>query len=146
MKKYDEYQKLMRYKCGYYSFIFLNCMLGLNAFLGIQFNVQWGETKELELLMIILLALWFFNVSCVYNHAYYRKGEEKRWALWLFLVLGITHLCLVIGTDHSPSEPIFSDGKIGFKLIHLLSPITLLSISVPYFIRDLIDKKKDIID
>ena len=133
----------MRYKCGYYSFIFLNCLLGLNAFLGIQFNLQWGETKELELLIIILLALCFFNVSCVYNHAYYRKGEEKRWALWLFLVLGLIHLLLVVSTYNSPSEPIFSDGKIGFKLIHLLSPITLLAISVPYFMRDLIDKRKE---
>ena len=63
MKKYDEYQKFMRYKYGYYSFNSLIFLVVFNYLIGLFFNFHWAITKELEIIiLLIMIALFFINM------------------------------------------------------------------------------------
>ena len=57
MKQYDEYQKFMRYKYGYYSFMTLILLIVSNYILGLIFEVQWAQTKELETIIITFITV-----------------------------------------------------------------------------------------
>lgn len=143
MKQYDEYQKLMRYKYGYYSFIYLISLLALNYILGLFFNFQWGATKETEMLIIMfVVAIFFANIS-VYHNAYFRKNDNKKGISWLFLITGLFSLYTTYQTFLFMPEEIIIDGKIGSGAIQLFSGILFLSIPVTTFIRNRIDKKME---
>jgi len=71
LNKYDDDQKFIRYKYGYYSFNSLIVLIALNYIFGQFFNFQWGATKELEIIILIgITALCFINI-CVYKNAYF---------------------------------------------------------------------------
>lgn len=76
MKDYDEYQKIMRYKYGYYSFILLLALLLLNEFIMTSPDPQWGETNGLETLFIMGIVLFVFNIATIYHNAYFSKREN----------------------------------------------------------------------
>lgn len=69
MKQYDEYQKFMRYKYGYYSFMTLILLIVSNYILGLIFEVQWAQTKELETIIITFITVLFFINISVYHNA-----------------------------------------------------------------------------
>lgn len=141
MKQYDEYQRLMRYKYGYYSFISLIGLITLNYFLGLFSNLQWGVTKDLEMLIIMyIIVLFFVNIS-VYHNAYFRKNDNKKVISWLFLITGLFGLYTTYQTFLIMPEEIILDGKIGRGAIQLFSGLLFLSIPITTFIRNRIDKK-----
>lgn len=69
IKQYDEYQKFMRYKYGYYSFMTLILLIVSNYILGLIFEVQWAQTKELETIIITFITVLFFINISVYHNA-----------------------------------------------------------------------------
>jgi len=140
MKQYDEYQKLMRYKYGYYSFISLIGLIMLNYFLGLSPNLQWGATKELEILIILFLVVLFFINISIYHHAYFRKNDNKKGISLLFLLTGLFSLYI---TFLIMPEEIIIDEKIGSGAISLFSGLLFLSIPITTFIRNRIDKKME---
>lgn len=143
MKKYDEYQKLMRYKYGYYSFVFLICLFILNYLFGQFFNFQWGATKELEMLIIMfVVALFYVNIS-VYHNAYFHKNDDKKSYSWLFLIIGIISLYTTYQNFLISPEEIIINGKLGRGAIQLFSGLMFVSISITHFIRNKIDEKKE---
>lgn len=143
MKRYDEYQKLMRYKYGYYSFISLVSLIILNYFLGLLFNLQWGATKEIEMLIIlVIVGIFFANIS-VYHNAYFRKTDNPKGTTWLFLFVGLFSLYATYQTFLFQPEEIIINGKIGRGAIQLFSGLMFISISITYFIRNRIDKKME---
>lgn len=74
MEKFDEDKKMIRYKCGYYSCMFLVRAIIINTILD-MFNIQWGETKETEVILLMFLAMFVFIISSVYNNAYLEKAR-----------------------------------------------------------------------
>lgn len=143
MKQYDEYQKLMRYKYGYYSFISLISLIILNYFLGLFPNLQWGATIETEMLIIVFVVVIFFANISVYHNAYFRKKDNKKGISWLFLITGLFSLYTTYQTFLFMPEEIIIDGKIGSGAIQLFSGILFLSIPITTFIRNGIDKKME---
>lgn len=145
MKKYDEYQMLMRYKCAHYSFNLLISLLLANTFLGIrlQSRWEWGTIREVEILIIICITLVFHTIISVYHNAYYKKGYEKRNYMWLFLFLGILNLVFTIEYYITNPSSILIHGKIGFQFFRLIPAMSALSISTPYFVRNAIDKRRE---
>jgi len=143
MKQYDEYQKLMRYKYGYYSFIYLIGLIILNYFLGLFPNLQWGETKELEMLIITFIVVLFYANTSVYHNAYFRKNDNKKGISWLFLITGLFSLYTTYQTFLIMPEEIIIDGKLGGGAIQIFSSLLFLSIPITTFIRNRIDKKID---
>ena len=143
MKKYDDYQKSMRYKYGYYSFIFLNSLLVLNYLLGLFFDLQWGATKELEMVIILFVVGLFFANACVYQNAYFHKNDDKKSYSWLFLILGGISLYTTYKTFLISPEELIIDGKLGRGAIQLFSGLLFVSIPLTYFIRNRIDRKRN---
>ena len=141
VKQYDEFQKLMRYKYGYYSFISLASLIILNYILGLFLDFHWGATKELEILIIVYIVALFFVNICVYHNAYFRKNDNKMILSWLCLITGLIGLYTTYQTFLIRPEEIIIDGKIGSGVIQLFSSILFLSIPVTDFIRNKIDKK-----
>ncbi|SEL23819.1 hypothetical protein SAMN04488700_0385 [Carnobacterium iners] len=144
MKQYDEYQKLMRYKYGYYSFIYLISLLGLNYLLGLFFNLQWGATKETEMLIIMFVVVIFFTNISVYHNAYFRKKDDKKVYSWLLLIVGLFSLYTTYQTFLIMLEEIMINGKINEGATRFLSGSLLVSIPITYFIKNKIDKKIEI--
>lgn len=142
MKKYDEYQKLMRYKYGYYSFILLVSLLVLNNILDIFFNLQWGETKEVETLFIMFSVMLFFIILSVYHNAYFRKTDDVKAYIWIFLITGIINLYSSFDLGNFESGNTFND-KISTDAVYTFGGLIWLAIPITYFIRNAIDKRKE---
>lgn len=142
MKQYDEYQKFMRYKYGYYSFMTLILLIVSNYILGLIFEVQWAQTKELETIIITLITVLFFINISVYHNAYFRKNEDKKGSIIGLLFLGIFNIFVAYQSLGVYPEDFILNGKIGEGLIQFFSGLMFLSIPITYFIRDKIDKKR----
>ncbi|MER2001393.1 MAG: hypothetical protein ABS862_02125 [Carnobacterium inhibens] len=143
MKKYDDYQKSMRYKYGYFSFLFLNSLLVLNYLLGLFFNLKWGATKELETMIILFVVGIFFANACVYQNAYFHKNDDKKSYSWLFLIIGGIGLYTTYQTYLISPEELIINGEIGRGAIQLFSGLMFVSIPLTYFIRNRIDSKRN---
>ncbi|WP_407372065.1 hypothetical protein [Carnobacterium sp.] len=142
MKKYDEQQKFRRYKYGYYSFNSLIVLIVFNYLIGLFFNFHWATTKELEvIILLIMIALIFIN-ACVYHNAYFYKDDDKKSYSWLFFIIGSVSLYTNCQTFLISPEKIILNGKVGSGAIPLFSGLMFLSISITYFIRNRIDKKR----
>lgn len=142
LNKYDDDQKFIRYKYGYYSFNSLIILIALNYIFGLFFNFQWGATNELEIIILIgITALCFINI-CVYKNAYFFKHNNKRFYSWFYLIIGIVYLYRNFQTYLTYPEEILLDGKIGGGIINLFFGLLFFSISITYFIRMTIDKIK----
>ena len=142
MKQYDEYQKFMRYKYGYYSFMTLILLIVSNYILGLIFEVQWAQTKELETIIITFITVLFFINISVYHNAYFRKNEDKKGSIIGLLFLGIFNIFVAYQSLGVYPEDFILNGKIGEGLIQFFSALMFLSIPITYFIRDKIDKKR----
>ena len=142
MKQYDEYQKFMRYKYGYYSFMTLILLIVSNYILGLIFEVQWAQTKELETIIITLITVLFFINISVYHNAYFRNNEDKKGSIIGLLFLGIFNIFVAYQSLGVYPEDFILNGKIGEGLIQFFSGLMFLSIPITYFIRDKIDKKR----
>ncbi len=142
MKQYDEYQKFMRYKYGYYSFMTLILLIVSNYILGLIFEVQWAQTKELETIIITFITVLFFINISVYHNAYFRKNEDKKGSIIGLLFLGIFNIFVAYQSLGVYPEDFILNGKIGEGLIQFFSGLMFLSIPITYFIRDKIDKKR----
>jgi len=142
IKQYDEYQKFMRYKYGYYSFMTLILLIVSNYILGLIFEVQWAQTKELETIIITFITVLFFINISVYHNAYFRKNEDKKGSIIGLLFLGIFNIFVAYQSLGVYPEDFILNGKIGEGLIQFFSGLMFLSIPITYFIRDKIDKKR----
>lgn len=138
MKKYDEYQIFMKYKCANHSFNLLTGLLLVNAFLGVRLGSrwEWGITKEVEVLVILLIASLFNAIISVYYNAWYTKENEKRGHMWFSLISGIIIIMFTIKYFTFTPNSLLIDGKIGFEFFKLMPGLAGLSISIPYFIRE----------
>ena len=143
MKQYDEYQKLMRYKYGYYSFILLVGLLILNTLLGITFDTQWGETKEIETLVIMFLVMLFFVILSVFHNAYFRKNDNVKGYIWLFLITGIFNFYVSFEIGGFEMSNISTSGKVSSENVQTIGNLIWLAIPITYFIRNAIDKRRD---
>lgn len=138
MKKYDEYQIFMKYKCANHSFNLLTGLLLVNAFLGVQLGSrwEWGTMKEVEVLVIVLIASLFDTIISVYHNTWYTKENEKRGHMWFFLIIGTLHLIFIGTIFIFQPNSLLTNGKVGFGIFKLMPGLAGLSISIPYFIRE----------
>ena len=142
MRKYDEYQKVVRYKYGYYSFNSLIILIVFNYLIGLFFNFHWATTKELEIIILLIIIALFFINACVYQRAYFYKDDDKKSYSWLFFIIGLISLYINFQTFLISPEKLMLNGKVGSGAIPLFSGLMFLSISITYFIRNRIDKKR----
>ncbi|OJF90777.1 hypothetical protein [Alkalibacterium sp. 20] len=139
MTNYDEYQKFMRYKYGYHSFAIILILTVLNFNLDLIFNLQWAETKSLEFMLLIFLAIGYSIVMNIYKGAYFSKKQNPKIYAVIFFFLGLANIYL----SFSPYSPLISDGLVTSNSMMLVSGLLWISIPVAYLTRIIVEKKRD---
>lgn len=137
MDQFDEYQKLMRYKYGAYSFIFLMLLIMINYLLSLVFEVQWAETKELEFFLLISIALGYFIVMSVYKGAFFHQKYKPTVYSVIYFFLGLMNIYV------SFSVSVIKDGRVTFNSIMLINGVLWFLIPAAYIIREFVEKRRD---
>ncbi|SFC62553.1 hypothetical protein SAMN04488102_11421 [Alkalibacterium subtropicum] len=137
MQSYDEYQKHIRYKYGYYSFEIITFLTLFNYFLSALYDFQWAETKELEIIVIIFIANIYSLIMFSYRGAYLAKWQSpKRYSI-IYFVFGIAIMTL----SFFLSSPLVSNGRITSSILLFLIGLVLIRISCTYLVtRFVVDK------
>ncbi|MCC5890885.1 MAG: hypothetical protein JJU01_09955 [Alkalibacterium sp.] len=138
MNKFDEYQRLQRYKFGYYAMLLTVILNIINFFVVELYGFQWAETPRIEPLIIILIVTVFFTISLVYSGAYFAKRESV-------LVLGIVFL-LTGGVSIRTALlfPLFENGQVTMWMTNFIVGINFLAIPATYLVRISVDKLRDV--
>lgn len=139
MDQFDEYQKFMRYKYGYHSFFIIVALSLINFNLELFYDIQWAETKSLEFILFVFLAVGYSIVMNVYKGAYFTKKQNSNLYAFIFLFIGLANFYL----STSPYSPLMIDGLITSNSIKLVNGLIWTSLSVAYFTRHLVDKRRD---
>ncbi|WP_423190218.1 hypothetical protein ACO1PF_04940 [Alkalibacterium sp. f15] len=139
MNQFDEYQKMMRYKYGYHSFFIIAVLSIVNFNLEVFFDIQWAETKSLEFILFIFLAVGYSIVMNVYKGAHFTKKQNSNVYAFFFLFTGLATIYL----SASPYSPLMIDGLLTSNSIMLVSGLIWTSIPVAYFTRLLVDKRRN---
>lgn len=138
MTGYDEYQKLMRYKYGYHSFMIILVLSIINFNLTVFMELQWAESKSLEFMLLIFLAIGYSIVMNIYKGAYFAKHQNSKMYAFIFFLLGIANIYL----SSSPYSPLITDGLVTLNSIMLISGMLWISIPVAYLTRIFVEKRR----
>lgn len=139
MNDFDEYQKLIRYQYGTYSFILLLVLTFVNYFLSFIFEIQWAETKELEFMLLAFISVLYFTAMSVYKGAYFRKKQRPTVNASLFTLVGLINIYISV----SSSTPLIKNGQVTFNSITLVSGLFLITVPIAYLTRIIVEKRKE---
>jgi len=132
---YDEYQKHLRHKYGYYSFFILAFSLMINF----VFDFQWGQTDELEVTLILMAVANYFLVMTVYHGSYFSKFESSIGFSILFFIIG----GLNIRSSFSEYSEMIVDGQVTSDATLFVLGIGWLLIPITYSIKTIVEKKRN---
>lgn len=142
MQSYDEYQKHIRYKYGYYSFEIITFYTLFNYFLSALYDFQWAETKELEIIVIIFVANMYSLIMYSYRGAYLAKWQNSRRYSAIYYVLGVITMTL----SFFLSSPLISNGRITSSSLLFLIGLVLIGIPFTSLVRRFVEDKQDVKD
>ena len=137
MTDFNEYQKKIRYKHGYYSFIIVLILWGINYFLGIS-GFHWGQTKEIEIILILFGAVFYFVVMNTYQGAFFKKKYNSKFLNHAFFILGILFLANFVFYE----EELIVEGKITAISYYFAIGLILITIPIISILRLVIHKQK----
>lgn len=137
MTHFDEYQRFLRYKYGFHSFLIVVVLSAFNFSMSSIWSIQWAETKEAEYLFLLSIAVFYSFIMSIYKGAYFHKNETPAFTIPLFLLSSFLYL------DTSLSSPLLSDGKLTMRGLYLLFAIMWFSGAILYVVKALIDKRRD---
>ena len=143
MKKtgFDEYQKMMRYKYGYYSFMLLIVLTISNYFLKGFYSIERATSGMLENIILTLIVIAYFILTAGYKGAYFRMSENERNYAWLFLAVGLFNLYpFILNISHS-SHHYMIDGKLTENVIQPLTGSVFLFLPIAVYLRKRKEKK-----
>lgn len=139
MTNYDEYQKFIRYKYGHHSFLLVLILVFINSWLSLFRDIQWAETKELETMLLIFIAVIYSIVMNTYHGAYFNRKQSPKIYAFIFFILGIVNIYLAL----SPYTPLIVDRKVTLHSLTGVSAILWLSIPAAYLMRRFVDIKRE---
>lgn len=135
MREYDEYQKFLRYKYGYHSFVILFSLLAINHFV----DYQWAYSKENEIQILVWVTSIYFVVRLTFSGAYFGKRDNPLLANLFVSVPGLLYLSDYL-TGHSV---LFENGRLAAGSIWFFIALFWLSIPLTYAIRTVVDKLRE---
>lgn len=139
MNQFDEYQKSLRHKYGYHSFMIILVLAITNFSLHLFYDFQWGETQSLEFILLLFLAIAYSIFMNVYKGAYFPKNEKAVRLTLLLCFGGIFNIYL----SFSPHSPLIVNGLLTTNSVILVSGLIWLSIPSAYFTRILVEKRRE---
>lgn len=139
MKYLDEYQKFMRYKYGHHAFAIVLTLTILNMIISSAYDIQWAQTKEIESMVIMVIAVFYAIIMSIYRGAYFAKWENPIFYSIIFLFIGLMNFYL----SFSPHTPMIVDGQLTLNVMMLMSGIVWLAIPITYFVKLVVEKRRD---
>lgn len=126
--EYDESQRLTRNKYGHQAFVLTIILFFIHLLLGFQ----WGETTDIETILLLLITSTYFIVMNVYHGAHYSKKDNLKWGNILFLFLG----GLNVSRAFTEYNGFINNGKVSQGAVTLAIGIVFLSIPITCFFKE----------
>ena len=139
MDQFDEYQKSLQYKNGFYAFFLLIILLALSMIL----EIQWAESTFYEIFIIIAISISFFHMRNAWQGAYLALKERAAVANSLSILSGILVLIPTFNWDVNPFQDYLADGKLGATTFSYILALASFSRPVFYGINIVREKLKD---
>lgn len=139
MTNYDEYQKFIRYKYGHHAFLLVLVLVLINFWFSLFRDLQWAETKELEIILLIFVAVIYSVLMNIYHGAYFTRKQSPQLYSLLFFGSGLLNLYLAL----SPYRPLIVDGQITMNSIMVVNGIFLILIPAAYMTKVLVDIRRE---
>ena len=139
LKYYDENQKSIRYKFGFYSLLIMTALL--LVYISMPVDRVGGISYRNAIMVIIMVSVLFFLVNVVYRHAFFDQYTHRPfWSNAFFLVMaGLqaqrAYQLYHLGMDFP--DPI---NNVEFAMMHSLQISLYLSIPLTYGVRSLVDR------
>lgn len=141
MNNYDEYQRFMRYRSGYYSFFLITFLLLVNYFVTEVKGFQWAEDGSVENLFIILIPVTFMNIANTWQGAHFNRKEKPWRSNIIELALGMLYVLFALSSGSMQDKGLLYDGKLTYGAAQFMLGLMWISIPITYFIRKLWDKQ-----
>ena len=129
--QYDEYQRLMRYKNGYYAFYLINILLFINQLITYIGEIKWAQDSFIEYLVIIMIPIMFMNIRNTWQGSHFDRKEKPSVVIVLNLLLGLTYFWLALNRK----QPLIEDGLVTLQVSQLLLGLVWISTPITYFIK-----------
>lgn len=134
--QYDEYQRLMRYKNGYYAFHLLNILLFLNMFVTNIMEVQWAQDQWVEFSFIIAIPIMFMNIRNTWQGSYLNRNEKPSIANTISLIMGLAYFWLATRGNYT----LMQDGLLTLQAPQILFGLVWISTPLTYYGKYFVDK------
>ena len=134
--QYDEYQRLVRYKNGYYAFHLMVILAFLNMFITAISNQQWAQDSLVENSFIITIPIMFMNIRNTWQGSQLDMREKPFITYGIAILLGLSWFWIV----SQSSVPLIENGLVTIQAPQLLFGLVWLSIPVTYILRYFFDK------
>ena len=139
MKYYDENQKKVRYKFGFYSLLIMTALL--LVYISMPVDSLGGISYRNAIMVIIMTTALFFLVNVVYRNAFFDQYTRRPfWSNAFFLVMA--------GLQAQRAYQLYQLGMdlpnaintVEFVMLHGLQVALHLSIPLTYGVRTLVDR------
>ncbi|WP_146161811.1 hypothetical protein [Trichococcus patagoniensis] len=138
MKFYDEYQKKVRYKFGFYSLLLMTVLL--LVYISRPDDTLGGISYKNAIMVIIMISALFFLVNVVYRHAFFDQYTRRPFlSNAFFLVMAGLQVQRAYQLYHFGMDLPDPINTVEFLLLHGLQIAIHLSIPLTYGVRTLVD-------
>lgn len=134
--QYDEYQRLMRYKNGYYAFHLMVILMIVNMAIVAAFDQPWAEDSLVEFSFILAIPLMFMNIRNTWQGSQIDRREKPFITYAIYLLLGLSSFWIVSRNDIH----LIQDGLVSIQAPQLLFGLVWFSTPFTYLVRYLFDR------
>jgi hypothetical protein len=138
-EKYDEKQLMDRLKISFETLMLTFSLILINFFILYYYSPWAADTTEMAILYSIPAT--YFMIRAVTKEAFFVKNEKNRgFLLVLFALTGITMMLVSVITIVANDMPLIENGLISAELSPFFIGLPLLSASIAYLIKKIIQK------
>lgn len=138
MKFYDEKQKKVRYKFGFYSLLIMTALL--LAYISMPVERVGGISYQNAIMVIIMTTALFFLVNVVYRNAFFDQYTRRPfWSNAFFLAMAGLQVQQAYQLYQLGMDLPVPINTVEFLILHGLQVALHLSIPLTYGMRKLVD-------
>ena len=140
VKFYDDNQKKVRYRFGFYSLLFMTALLFI--YISLPIDSLGGISYQNAIMIIIMVSALFFLVNIVYRNAFFDiYTRSPFWSNVFFLVMAGLQAQRSYQLYHLGMDLPVPINTVEFVMLHGLQVVLHLSIPLTYAVRLFVDRQ-----
>ena len=140
VKFYDDNQKKVRYRFGFYSLLFMAALLFI--YISLPIDSLGGISYQNAIMIIIMVSALFFLVNIVYRNAFFDiYTRSPFWSNVFFLVMAGLQAQRSYQLYHLGMDLPVPINTVEFVMLHGLQVVLHLSIPLTYGVRLFVDRQ-----